>query len=675
MTFIWRARSCEKYKLHGTETRTWYRMSGFAYPSIFPPVLQTRRLAIDLTERISDTSTTGNANLILVSSRFPRMPTQLNESCSMATADEKTISLIHVEGMPEYNYLAFQEMNEHEEFDDNEGINNDLNEEETFLEANNKVIPKDNDDNGKRSWTLFLYSITTVLLFSDQNLLAPNLSQAANEFGFDDNERDQKLGGDIALAFFVLGAPASFLLGCGADSDSVSRSFLFGLTVLIGEGACFCTYFTTTYTGLYVTRALTGFSVGGALPLLSSVLGDWYKPEERSAVMASVGIGTGIGIAMGQGIAGYLGPLYGWRLPFLCVSLPAIFVALLLMTTVVDPVRGRSENTRHIHSPVEEGDSDLTENHEDNARHGDLVTDSISDLKTVSSVTPLSPPAMDTKASDAVKREHFEIASRSFSEQQCFNTLCWHSLWKQFPFSQHLATTKELLSCKTVVLTLLQGAPGCIPWGIVNTFLNDYLSEDCGMSVQAATTTVLFFGMGNFFGMVIGGIGGDYLYKKNQRYPALLSGLMAIIGCFPLWVLINTTRIENGEISFGTGFKTMFISVLSGIGSGVTGPVVKATLQNVTIPHSRGQAFALLNTFDDFGRGLGPVFVAKLIQSLGNRQRAFNVGVGGWILCGLLNLCMFFTVGTDEARAKAMFLDRYSKNISQSSGVEDDGTQ
>lgn len=584
----------------------------------------------------------------------------------MVTVDKKAGSPISLEEMPEYNYSVFQDMNQDEETRD------DSNEQETFLESTDNFISEDKSDDGKRRWTLVLYSITTVLLFSDQNLLAPNLSQAAEEFGFDENERDQKLGGDIALAFFVLGAPASFLLGCGADSDSVSRSFLFGLTVLIGEGACFFTYFTTTYTGLYVTRALTGFSVGGALPLLSSVLGDWYKPEERSAVMASVGIGTGIGIAMGQGIAGYLGPLYGWRLPFLCVSLPAIFVALLLMTTVVDPVRGRSENTKNAPSPVEEVVSNSTDDNKDDAMNRNLVRDSISNLKTVSSVTPLSPRSIDTNTSDAVVvHEPFEIASRSSSERECLDKSRWFSLRKHFPFSQHLSTSKELLSCKTVVLTLLQGAPGCIPWGIVNTFLNDYLSEDCGMSVQAATTTVLFFGVGNFFGMVIGGVGGDYLYKKNKRYPPLLSGFMAIVGCFPLWVLINTTRIENGEISFGHGMKIMVISMLSGIGSGVTGPVVKSTLQNVTIPHARGQAFALLNTFDDFGRGLGPVFVAKLIQAFGSRQKAFNLGVGGWILCGLLNLCMFFTVSSDEMRAKSLILERYS-NISQLSEHEDE---
>ena len=58
-----------------------------------------------------------------------------------------------------------------------------------------------------------LYLLTTSLLFADQNLMSPNLSAIAEEFGFDDNTRDKKLGGDIAIAFFMVGVPASFLVG------------------------------------------------------------------------------------------------------------------------------------------------------------------------------------------------------------------------------------------------------------------------------------------------------------------------------------------------------------------------------------------------------------------------------------------------------------------------------
>lgn len=627
--------------------------------------------------------------------------------------------------------------------DDNITSNNIMNKTTITNTTNNK-------QEWQRRYTLTLYSITTILLFADQNLLAPNLSAAAEEFGFDDEERDTKLGGHIALAFFVLGAPASFAVGCLADAESISRSTLFGWTLLIGEGACFVTYFTTTYTGLYVTRALTGFSVGGALPLLSSVLGDWYPPEERSKVMATVGIGTGIGIAFGQGLSGFIGPIFGWRMPFLVVSVPALVISLLVMFTVVDPERGQAEKQscnindnqqQHmLHEYQDESlfSMDSTHNnihgigHDNDASSSSTMSqtkrnrgldDTISTCGSSTGVHSSDIPKQngsttgsdiststnssnngnisttsgddDSSSTSHSSSENIELAlisqdrmtnrpkqslhieastNRNASQRNSLelqdginhsNTndidLEETTTSPRFSFHQHLQTTKDLLHSKTILLILIQGAPGCVPWGIVNTFLNDYLSENCGLSIQAATGVILVFGLGNFVGMVTGGLGGDYLYKMDARFPNLLSGSMAILGCIPLWILINTTKVEEGqEMSSWVGVRVSVISFLAGLGSGVTGPIVKATLQNVTLPNARGQAFALLNTFDDFGRGLGPLFVAMLISGLGGRRVAFNVGIAGWVLCGIFNICIYFTVKKDEETTQHEFLDRYS---------------
>jgi predicted MFS family arabinose efflux permease len=233
-----------------------------------------------------------------------------------------------------------------------------------------------------------------------------------------------------------------------------------------------------------------------------------------------------------------------------------------------------------------------------------------------------------------------------------------------------VSPTLSLLRIPTVLLILLQGAPGCIPWGIVNTYLNDYLSTEQHLSIQMATTMLLLFGFGNFLGMSLGGYGGTLLYTKNVRYPHLLSGFSAILSILPLFVLINFTPTATNPSSTSTfspssstsstlytttsllHYSTIvygIAAICAGIGSGVTGPIVKATLTNVTIPTSRGTAFALLNTFDDFGRGLGPLFVAMLIQTFhGNRQQAFNIGILGWALCGIFNLAIYFFAPTDE---------------------------
>jgi hypothetical protein len=54
------------------------------------------------------------------------------------------------------------------------------------------------------------------------------------EFGFDDDERDTKLGGHIALAFWLVGAPAAIAVGILADQRK--RTTLFAWVVGIGEG-------------------------------------------------------------------------------------------------------------------------------------------------------------------------------------------------------------------------------------------------------------------------------------------------------------------------------------------------------------------------------------------------------------------------------------------------------
>lgn len=442
----------------------------------------------------------------------------------------------------------------------------------------------------------------------------------AKDFGFDDVERDRKLGGQIALAFFVLGAPASFLVGC--LGDSYNRTYLFAWTVGIGEGACLATFFCQTFKQLYICRAITGFSIGGALPLIYSILGDMFVAEERHKVSAVVGIGTGAGISLGQGVAGFLGPKFGWRLPFAVIGIPALICAALVLLTVDDPERGMMEEAVREHNQGAHKRNDQQETSADSSMEMAPLDQNVDRLDGV-----------------ALQTEGYVNMEES----------------PNLNIRAQLATFLSVLSTPTVILTMLQGAPGCVPWSIVNTYLNDFLSQDRGMTVEYATFTVLIFGIGNFFGLLLAGLCGSRLYTLDKRYPSIFAGIMAIVGCFPFWALLN--GIDNS-----TPFPVLAtVAILAGLSSAATGPIVKATLQNVTLPNTRGQAFALFTTFDDFGRGLGPVFVAKLISSMGGRAPAFNIGVIGWMICGFFNLCMFFTVARDERYVQATLTARFAR--------------
>lgn len=54
---------------------------------------------------------------------------------------------------------------------------------------------KDASSHLQRRSTVVIYVIALALLHADYNLLAPNLTQIAQEFGMSEKERDLKLGG------------------------------------------------------------------------------------------------------------------------------------------------------------------------------------------------------------------------------------------------------------------------------------------------------------------------------------------------------------------------------------------------------------------------------------------------------------------------------------------------
>ena len=88
----------------------------------------------------------------------------------------------------------------------------------------------------QRYYATAMFCVVGALLSADQNLLAPNLTAVADDFGFDAAERDQYLGGYISGAFFLLGAPAALVIGY--LSDVTKRTHLLFWVVILGKHAC-----------------------------------------------------------------------------------------------------------------------------------------------------------------------------------------------------------------------------------------------------------------------------------------------------------------------------------------------------------------------------------------------------------------------------------------------------
>lgn len=191
------------------------------------------------------------------------------------------------------------------------------------------------------TYNTILFCLLTALLFADTNLMAPNLTEIAEDFGMTPQERDEKLGGGIALAFFLLGAPVALAIGWYADS--LPRKGIFCTILFLGQVPALLTLWVTQFWQLFILRALTGIAIAGVMPLLYSMLGDTYCTGSRLQISALIALSMQLGTTGGQFLAGMVGPAYGWRLPFAMVAAPAIVLNIIAVFTLEEPARGSHE--------------------------------------------------------------------------------------------------------------------------------------------------------------------------------------------------------------------------------------------------------------------------------------------------------------------------------------------
>jgi len=189
--------------------------------------------------------------------------------------------------------------------------------------------------------SLTLLFLLSFFLFADQNLMGPNLTQIANDFGFNDIQRDVKLGGEISLVFWLIGGFVTLFFGY--LTDIVSRKKLLVIAILFGEIPCLLTGYVENYSQFFWLRALTGIGIGAIIPITYSLIGDYFPSSRRSAMTGYLGLVVGLGIAGGQLLAGLTGPILGWKMCFVIVAAPNFIILLLYALFATEPKRGRSD--------------------------------------------------------------------------------------------------------------------------------------------------------------------------------------------------------------------------------------------------------------------------------------------------------------------------------------------
>ena len=392
----------------------------------------------------------------------------------------------------------------------------------------------------------FVLAIAFFFVWSPQNLMAPNLTQMAEYFHFSPEQRDLFLGANIALATGVLSLPVSAMLGFLADIVK-SRILLFAGTCCCGGIASICTGLSVTYTQLYFARFLSGGCMAGSVVIAFSILGDFFDAKDRNAASSGLTSMMAAGILLGQVVAGTVGDMYGWKVPFYISGALTIFSSMMVLRYVREPVKGGKEEVLQ-----------------------EMIANGL---------------------------EYDRILT-----------------WKGFLH----AMTKNA----TNVILMLQGLFSSIPWGIVFTFLNDYLSQEQGLSVPASTFLVLLFGIGAAIGSITGGLVGGMCMRVNRSLLPLFCSAATLIGTFPFLGLLDL-KLDGIHIVY-----TVLLALSSGLIANMPSVNIRPCILNVNPPETRGAAMTANNLMINVARGAGPSLITLSQKFFGvSRQYSFNITV------------------------------------------------
>lgn len=177
-------------------------------------------------------------------------------------------------------------------------------------------------------------------VMTSQNVMAPNLTAVAESFHLDAAGRDTVLGGWMSTAFFLIGGPMSIVVGYLVDVSN--RKDLFLAVMFTGNLVILLNAAATKIWHLVVLRALLGAVLGGVLPLLYSLFGDLFPPSRRSTISSFVGTASGGGVLVGQVLSGVVGSSYGWRSPYVLISMLGFAAMYIVKIYAEEPPRGEA---------------------------------------------------------------------------------------------------------------------------------------------------------------------------------------------------------------------------------------------------------------------------------------------------------------------------------------------
>jgi MFS family permease len=182
-----------------------------------------------------------------------------------------------------------------------------------------------------RHYVLAALTLAYTLNFLDRGLMVLLLQPIKEDLHLSDTQLGFLTGIAFGLFYATLGLPIA------RWSDRGNRVTIASLAIGLWGGTVMLCVLVSNFTQLVFARVAAAVGEAGCMPPTYSLVGDYFPGSaERTMAMSLYKLAAPLAALISFVLGGWLHETYGWRMTFFLMGVPALLIAVLLKSTVVE---------------------------------------------------------------------------------------------------------------------------------------------------------------------------------------------------------------------------------------------------------------------------------------------------------------------------------------------------
>jgi len=182
-----------------------------------------------------------------------------------------------------------------------------------------------------KSYMLGLLTTVAAFNYLDRILLTLLLEPIKSEFNLNDTQLGFLTGFSFTLFYAFAGIPIA------RWADRGNRTFIITVTTGMWSTMVVLCGLVGNFVQLLLVRIGVAVGEAGCLPPAQSFIAEYFDREKRPRAMAIYWACYPIAVIFGYLVGGWLAENLGWRLTFIVMGVPGIFLAVVVKLTLVEP--------------------------------------------------------------------------------------------------------------------------------------------------------------------------------------------------------------------------------------------------------------------------------------------------------------------------------------------------